>query len=65
MDEKEQWSTYDDINNESDDFDKIFDDFKSKTGLVEEGLVGEAMSYLIPQKKMVDYSLEWMNRNRI
>ncbi|WP_422657597.1 aminoglycoside N(3)-acetyltransferase [Paenibacillus sp. EC2-1] len=60
----EQWETYDDVNNESDDFDNIFDEFKSKTNLVIEGQVGEAVSYLIPQKDMVDFALEWMNRNR-
>ncbi|WP_052675877.1 AAC(3) family N-acetyltransferase [Paenibacillus sp. IHBB 10380] len=64
LDGKEQWATYDDINNESDDFDKIFYDFKSKTNLVKEGLVGEVVSYLIPQKKMIDYALGWMNQNR-
>ncbi|EPY09347.1 aminoglycoside N3-acetyltransferase [Paenibacillus alvei TS-15] len=64
VDGNEQWITYDDINNESDDFNKIFDDFKSNTNVVKEGLVGEAVSYLIPQREMVDYALGWMNRNR-
>ncbi|WP_438350667.1 aminoglycoside N(3)-acetyltransferase [Paenibacillus sp. FA6] len=64
VDGKEQWTTYDDINNESDDFNMIFDEFKSKTTLVKEGLIGEAVRYLIPQKEMVDFALEWMNENR-
>ncbi|OAB43731.1 aminoglycoside N(3)-acetyltransferase [Paenibacillus glacialis] len=64
VDGKEQWTTYDDINNESDDFNMIFDEFKSKTTLVKEGLVGEAVSYLIPQKEIVDFALDWMNKNR-
>ncbi|NUU64129.1 aminoglycoside N(3)-acetyltransferase [Paenibacillus agri] len=64
VDGVEQWTTYDDINNESDDFGLIFDDFKSNSNVVKEGLVGEAKSYLIPQREMVDYALEWMNRNR-
>ncbi|MFF2016071.1 AAC(3) family N-acetyltransferase [Paenibacillus sp. NPDC058177] len=52
------------ILNEADDFGLIFDDFKSNSNLVKEGLVGEAKSYLIPQREMVDYALVWMNRNR-
>ncbi|WP_440117797.1 aminoglycoside N(3)-acetyltransferase [Paenibacillus sp. QZ-Y1] len=61
---EEKWITYDDINNESDDFDIIFDDFKSKTNLVKEGLVGQGLSYLLPQREMIDFALDWMNQNR-
>ncbi|MGO4528519.1 aminoglycoside N(3)-acetyltransferase [Paenibacillus sp. 2TAF8] len=64
MDGHEQWTTYDDINNESDDFELIFNEFKMNTSAVIEGRVGEAMSYLIPQREMVDYALGWMNRKR-
>ncbi|WJM10569.1 AAC(3) family N-acetyltransferase [Paenibacillus sp. PK1-4R] len=60
----EKWTTYDDINNESDDFELIFNEFKIQTNVVTEGMVGEAVSYLIPQRDMVDYALGWMNRNR-
>ncbi|MFD2045435.1 hypothetical protein ACFSTA_17260 [Ornithinibacillus salinisoli] len=31
---------------------------------VREGKVGEAKTYLIPMRKMVDYAVEWMNKNR-
>ncbi|WKL01289.1 AAC(3) family N-acetyltransferase [Paenibacillus amylolyticus] len=64
MDGIEQWTTYDDINNESDDFELIFNEFKIQTTAVTEGMVGKAVSYLIPQREMVDYALGWMNRNR-
>jgi aminoglycoside 3-N-acetyltransferase len=60
----EQWSTYNDINNESDDFDQIFDEFRTVTGLVKSGFVGEAESFLMPIKDMVDFSVDWMNKNR-
>jgi len=64
LDGIEQWTTYDDINNESDDFELIFNEFKIQTNAVTEGMVGKAVSYLIPQREMVDYALGWMNRNR-
>jgi aminoglycoside 3-N-acetyltransferase len=61
---KEVWTTYQDINNESDDFDKIFDDFRKDTDYVKEGMVGEARSNLIPMREMVEYAVGWMNENR-
>ncbi|MCW3792036.1 AAC(3) family N-acetyltransferase [Paenibacillus sp. LS1] len=64
IEEHEQWVTYNDINNESDDFDQIFDEFNMNTNIVTEGLVGEAVSYLIPHREMVDYAVGWMNRSR-
>lgn len=60
----EQWSTYNDINNESDDFDQIFGEFRTVTGLVRRGFVGEAASFLMPMKDMVDFSVDWMDKNR-
>ncbi|WP_175987217.1 aminoglycoside N(3)-acetyltransferase [Bacillus sp. Marseille-Q1617] len=62
--EGEVWTTYRDINNESDDFDKLFADFERDTNEVIEGKVGEARSYLIPMRKMVEYAVGWMNENR-
>jgi len=64
IDGKERWTTYTDINNDSDDFGRIFDDFRADTALVREGRIGNAASFLMPQREMVDYALDWMNRNR-
>lgn len=61
---EERWTTYTDINNNSDDFGRIFDDFRADTDLVRAGRIGDAPSFLIPQREMVDYALDWMNRNR-
>lgn len=63
-DHEEVWTTYQDINNDSDDFDKIFADFHKETDYVKEGTVGEAKSYLIPMREMVEYAVGWMNENR-
>ncbi|WP_034762071.1 aminoglycoside N(3)-acetyltransferase [Rossellomorea vietnamensis] len=61
---KEVWTTYRDINNESDDFDRLFEDFQRETDDVKEGMVGEARSYLVPMRQMVDYAVGWMDKNR-
>ncbi|TVX91647.1 aminoglycoside N(3)-acetyltransferase [Paenibacillus agilis] len=61
---EEKWTTYQDINNDSDDFGNLFDDFKKETNYVVDGKVGQATSYLIPMRSMVDYALSWMNNNR-
>lgn len=58
------WTTYRDINNESDDFDRLFEDFHRETGYVKQGMVGDARSYFIPMKHMVDYAVGWMDKNR-
>jgi aminoglycoside 3-N-acetyltransferase len=62
--EKEVWTTYRDINNESDDFDRLFEEFHKETSSVKEGLVGEARSYFMPMREMVDYAVGWMDKNR-
>lgn len=62
--EEEVWTTYRDINNDSDDFDRIFEDYRRDTSGVMEGKVGEAKSYLMPMREMVEYTVGWMNGNR-
>jgi aminoglycoside 3-N-acetyltransferase len=61
---EEIWTTYQDINNDSDDFDNIFADFQKETNYVIEGKVGDARSYLMPMRQMVEYGVKWMNSNR-
>ncbi|CAN7520755.1 aminoglycoside N(3)-acetyltransferase [Rossellomorea sp. LjRoot5] len=61
---KEVWTTYRDINNESDDFDRLFEDFYRETDAVKEGMVGEARSFLMPMRQIVDYAVGWMDKNR-
>jgi aminoglycoside 3-N-acetyltransferase len=62
---KEVWTTYRDINNESDDFGRLFDDFHRETDYVKKGMVGDAKSYFIPMREMVDFAVGWMDKNRI
>ncbi|UHA71755.1 aminoglycoside N(3)-acetyltransferase [Paenibacillus sp. 481] len=65
IDGEEKWTTYTDINNSSDDFNQILDDFIRDTNDVVEGKIGEAKSYLVPMRKIVDYAVHWMNKNRV
>ncbi len=58
------WTKYHDINNSCDDFAKIFNAFEAETGLVRAGRIGDAPSFLMPQREMVDYALHWMNTYR-
>ncbi|WP_374055941.1 aminoglycoside N(3)-acetyltransferase [Rossellomorea sp. FM04394] len=62
--DQEVWTTYRDINNESDDFDRLFNDFHSETDYVKMSMVGDAQSYLMPMRQMVDYAVGWMDKNR-
>lgn len=58
------WSKYHDINNSCEDFNLILDAFAAETGLVRSGRIGEALSYLMPQREVVDYGVAWMNVSR-
>ncbi len=58
------WTKYRDINNDCADFDQILDAFDAETRLVRTGSIGEAISFLMPFREIVDYALEWMNRHR-
>lgn len=52
------------VNNDSVDFGQLFDDFRRDTGSIRENKVGSAVSFLIPQREMVDYAEHWMNQKR-
>jgi aminoglycoside 3-N-acetyltransferase len=61
---KTEWDSYDDVMNEDDDFDRIHETFLKETGLVREGRVGSAKTYLMPVRDLVDFAVEWMIANR-
>lgn len=58
-----RWHEAEDILYYSDDFLNIGKDFESSRK-VREGVVGNARSRLFSQKELVDFSVEWMERNR-
>ncbi|NNJ09006.1 AAC(3) family N-acetyltransferase [Chloroflexales bacterium ZM16-3] len=59
-----RWVTFDDLDWNDDDFPAIGADFARETGLERSGAVGAATALLMPQRQMVDYAVEWMQRNR-
>ena len=61
-----RWTTFEDIDLDSSDFEQIGKDF-SKSNLASEvhrGRVGLANCQLIPQRALVDFSVGWLEENR-
>lgn len=62
---KRKWAELKDIKNISDDFEKLGSDFmKSRALDISTGYIGQAKSQLIRQKALVDFAVEWMEKNR-
>ena len=59
-----KWVQIEDINLDSDDFEKIGADFARDTGLQKRGKVAQADALLLPQKPLVDYAVRWMEKYR-
>ncbi len=64
---QKRWVTFPEINLNSDDFDKMGEDFLSTVGkdLIRHGWVGDAKCQLIPQRALVDFAVEWLPKNRV
>jgi aminoglycoside 3-N-acetyltransferase len=63
VDGQRRWVTYPDIDNNSDDFDGLGDDFAA-TGRQREGQVGRGRALLMRQRDIVDFGVEWFPRHR-
>jgi aminoglycoside 3-N-acetyltransferase len=63
VDGQRRWVTYLDIDNNSDDFDALGDDFAA-TGRQREGQVGRGRALLMRQRDIVDFGVEWFPRHR-
>jgi aminoglycoside 3-N-acetyltransferase len=65
IDGQRQWLIQEDIMNcDSDDFVAIGDAFQQATNLITKGKVGLAEAILCPQKPLVDFAVEYMERTR-
>lgn len=64
IDGRRSWVTYRDLEGTTDDFERLATDFARETGLERRGRVGNATAVLMPQRALVDYAVDWMNRNR-
>ncbi|NOK59073.1 MAG: AAC(3) family N-acetyltransferase [Chloroflexi bacterium AL-W] len=58
------WATFDDIDVNSEDFYRIGADFTADTGLLQQGSIGNATAFLMPQRAIVDYAVQWMEQHR-
>ncbi len=59
-----QWVEFEELYGDDEDFAQIGDDFARDTGLVRQGLVGEATALLMAQRPLVDFGVRWMEQNR-
>ena len=61
------WTTFENIDVDASDFDRIGTDFlRSDDGkLVRRGKVGIANCQLMPQRAIVDYAVDWIEKNRM
>ena len=64
VDGKRRWVEIHDLEMSSDDFSDIGAAFDRDTGAVLRGTVGEGPALLMPQRRLVDYAVEWMNAHR-
>ena len=63
VDGRRQWVEYSDINHNTDDFTAIGKAF-AQVHKVRANRVGQSKALLIPQPKIVDFAVEWMEDNR-
>ena len=61
------WTTFENIDVDDSDFDRLGEDFlHSEAGkVVQHGKVGIAECQLMPQRAIVDFAVDWLEKNRI
>lgn len=65
IDGRQQWVAWSDIDWDDSDFKQLGADFAAQTGLEKSGQVGQATALLAPQRALVDYAVDWLERNRV
>lgn len=61
---KRRWVQFQDFEEDDSDFNLMGKDFADSTGLVRSGSVGSGHVLLMPQRKLVDFAQEWIEKNR-
>lgn len=64
VDGQRQWVTVRDLELDADDFPSIGEAFSTETQVVRKGEVGEGATLLMPQRKLVNYAVVWMESHR-
>jgi aminoglycoside 3-N-acetyltransferase len=58
------WRSFPDIELDSDQFPALASDYVAQGGAERTGLVGSAQAILVPQRPLIDYGVDWLNRQR-
>ena len=58
------WTQFQEIDLDETDFKQIGEAFARDTGLVRAGHIARASATLFPQRPIVDYAVQWMEKNR-
>ncbi|MEW9107439.1 aminoglycoside N(3)-acetyltransferase [Paenibacillus sp.] len=64
VDGVKSWVAYQDVDFNTDDFEKLGADFARDTGYVRSGKIANADALLMPVRELVDYAVQWMEENR-
>ena len=64
VDGERRWVSFEDVDWDDSDFERIGADFAADTGLERRGPVGAGEGRLLPQAPLVDYAVAWMERHR-
>ncbi|MFN2488840.1 MAG: aminoglycoside N(3)-acetyltransferase [Actinomycetota bacterium] len=59
-----RWVEFDDVDINEEDFTRIGADLEIEAGSVRRGRIGLAEARLMRQREVVDYAVQWMERNR-
>lgn len=59
-----QWITYDDVNLDSGDFDRIGEAYEKEIGQMKVGKIGDADIRLMRVRPLVDFGVRWMTAHR-
>ncbi len=63
VDGQRQWATWEGLEFNADDFDKLGADYEANIGYTP-GKVGQAEARLLSQRAIVDYAVQWLSENR-
>jgi aminoglycoside 3-N-acetyltransferase len=64
VDGERRWVGLEDVELDSDDFDRLGADLERDTALVVIGRAGQGTARLMPQAEVVEYAVGWLERNR-
>lgn len=58
------WVEFDEVDYHEEDFTRLGEDFRKETGMQIIGRVGAAEALLMPQRTLVDYAVNWLEKHR-